>query len=204
LNLILEALPSIFAALMVVLIAYAVGKMVAGLITELLTGMGFNTILVRLGIGKEPEEGSHTPSQVAGYLLLAAIMLFAIFEASNLMGFQALSNLMADLTVFGGRILLGLIILGVGLYLANLASRAVQAGSTAQAGLLSMAVRVAILLLAGSIAIRHMGLANEIINLAFGLILGAIAVAMAVAFGIGGRDIAARKLEEWTSPEKRK
>jgi hypothetical protein len=47
-----------------------------------------------------------------------------------------------------------------------------------------------------------MGLANEIINLAFGLILGAIAVAIAVAFGIGGRDIAARKLEEWTGPKK--
>ena len=43
-----------------------------------------------------------------------------------------------------------------------------------------------------------MGLANEIISLAFGLLLGAVAVAGAIAFGIGGREIAARKLNEWT------
>ena len=42
-----------------------------------------------------------------------------------------------------------------------------------------------------------MGFANEIINLAFGITLGAAAVAVAIAFGIGGRDIAARKLDEW-------
>jgi hypothetical protein len=61
---------------------------------------------------------------------------------------------------------------------------------------------MAIILLSGSIAIRYMGLANEIINLAFGLILGALAVAVALAFGIGGRDIAARKLEEWIDSQK--
>jgi hypothetical protein len=42
-----------------------------------------------------------------------------------------------------------------------------------------------------------MGLANEIINLAFGLLLGAVAVAVAIAFGIGGREIASRRLQEW-------
>jgi hypothetical protein len=64
--------------------------------------------------------------------------------------------------------------------------------------------RIAILVLAGSIAIRYMGLANEIVNLAFGLTLGAVAVAVAIAFGIGGRNVAARKLEEWTADKKEK
>jgi hypothetical protein len=106
------------------------------------------------------------------------------------------------LTVFGGRILFGFIILGIGLYLANLASKAIETSGSAQVGLLSTIARVVILLFAGSIAIRHMGLANEIIQLAFGLTLGAIAVAAAIAFGIGGRDVAARKLEEWTGSRK--
>ena len=47
-------------------------------------------------------------------------------------------------------------------------------------------------------ALRHMGLANEIINLAFGLILGSAAVAVAIAFGLGGRDVAARQLAQWS------
>jgi len=202
LDLILEAIPAIFAAGVVLTIAYVVGKVVAGLITDLLKGIGFNAILMRLGIGKEPEEGKRTPSEIAGYLSLVAIMLFAVFEASDLLGFEALSNMIAELTVLGGHILLGLIIFGIGLYLANLAATTIQASGAAQAGLLALVARVAIIILAGSIAIRHMGLANEIVNLAFGIILGATALAGAIAFGIGGRDIAARKLEEWIGSEK--
>ena len=92
----------------------------------------------------------------------------------------------------------------IGLYLANLASKAIRSSASAQASLVSIIARVAILVLAGSIAIRYIGLANEIVNLAFGLILGAIAIAVAIAFGIGGREVAARKLEEWTAAKKDK
>jgi hypothetical protein len=60
-----------------------------------------------------------------------------------------------------------------------------------------MAAQIFILFLAGAMALRQMGIANEIINLAFGLLLGAMAVALALAFGLGGREIAASQLEEW-------
>lgn len=202
LNLILGAIPAIFAAAIVIVIAYMIGKVLVGLITDLLKGMGFNTILKRLGVGGEPQEGERTPSEMVGYLALVAIMLFAIFEASSLLGFKALSEVMKELTVLGGHIILGLVIFGLGLYLANLASKTIKSGGTAQADLLSRIARIAIILLAGSIALRYTGLANEIINLAFGLILGAIALALAISFGVGGRDLAARKLEEWINPER--
>ena len=204
LNLILGAIPAIFAAAIVIVIAYIIGKVLVGLITDLLTGMGFNTILKRLGVGGEPKEGERTPSEIVGYLVLVAIMLFAIFEASSLLGFKALSEVMKELTVLGGHIILGLVIFGLGLYLANLASKTIQSAGTAQADLLSRIARIAIILLAGSIALRYTGLANEIINLAFGLILGAIALALAISFGVGGRDLAARKLEDWISSGKSK
>jgi hypothetical protein len=104
---------------------------------------------------------------------------------------------------------MGLVIFAVGLYLANLAAKVIQSRDGNQAKLLSAVARIAILLLAGAMALRQMGLANEmalrqmglaneIISLAFGLILGAAAIAVAIAFGIGGRDLAARKLDEWT------
>jgi hypothetical protein len=164
--------------------------------------MGFNAVLNWIGIGREPKEGERTPSEIAGYLVLVTIMLFSVFEASSLLGFKALAEVMKELTVLGGHILLGLVIFGLGLYLANLASKTIQTSGNPQAGLLAGLARMAIILLSGSIAIRYMGLANEIINLAFGLILGALAVAVALAFGIGGRDIAARKLEEWIDSQK--
>ena len=60
------------------------------------------------------------------------------------------------------------------------------------------------MVLSGAIALRQMGLANEIISLAFGLIIGAIALALALAFGFGGREIAAKELEEWIKSMKEK
>ncbi len=197
LNTILGALPAIFAASLVVTIAYLVGCVVAGLVTNLLTGAGFNAILARLGLGKEPAEGERTPSEIVGYLVLVAIMLFAAVEASRLLGFVLLADLVTQFTVFAGQVILGLIIFAIGLYLANLTSKTVLASGAAQARLLALAARVSILVLAGAMALRQMGLANEIINLTFSLLLGAIAVAVALAFGLGGREIAARELEGW-------
>ncbi len=202
LNTILQALPNIFAAILVLVIAYLVAKVVAGLATNLLTAAGFNKILSTIGLGREPGEGERTPSEMVGHLLVVAVMFFAATEAARLLGFEVVRELASQFLVFAGRILLGLIIFGVGLYLANLASSAVRSSRAAEAGLLAMATRIAILVLGGAMALRQMGLANEIINLAFGLTVGAIAVALAIAFGLGGRETAARQLEAWNQKVK--
>jgi len=197
LNVILTALPGIFAAGLLVAIAYVVGRVVSGLITNVLTGIGFNAILARLGLGKEPAEGQRTPSEIVGYLVLVGVMLLASMEAARLLGFALLADLVGDFTVFAGQVILGLIIFGIGLYLANLAAGVVKASGAAQAGLLALATRISIVVLAGAMGLAQMGLASEIINLAFGAVLGAIGVALALAFGLGGREIAARELEQW-------
>jgi hypothetical protein len=204
LDTILGALPAVFAAGLVVAIAYVVGRVVAGLITNLLAGAGFDAVLTRMGLGKEPAEGERTPSEIVGYLVLVAIMLFASIEALRLLGFETVADLVTQFTAFANQVILGLIIFAIGLYLANLAARTVQASGAAQAGLLAMAARVSVLVLAGAMGLRQMGLANEIINVAFGLLLGAIAVAVALAFGLGGRELAARELEEWLRSVKSK
>ncbi len=197
LNTILMALPLIFGALLVLAIAYVVGRAVSSLLSNLLAGIGFDSILVRLGIGREPEKGSTTPSEIVGHLVLVAIMLFASIEAVDMLGLEVLGSLMAEFMVFAGQILLGLVIFGIGLYLADLAAKTVRTSTTAQARLLALATRVSIVVLASAMALRQMGLANEIITLAFGLLLGAIAVAFALAFGIGCRDLAAQVARSW-------
>jgi hypothetical protein len=97
-----------------------------------------------------------------------------------------------------------LIIFAIGLYLANLAATTITATGTAHAGFLSLAARIAIIVFAGAIGLQRMGLANEIVNMAFTLLLGAIAVAGALAFGLGGREIAARELDGWIESFKSK
>jgi len=199
---ILAALPSIFAAALVLVVSYVVGRVVSGLIANLLASIGFNTVLARLGLGKEPAEGQRTPAEIVGYLVLVAIMVFAIIEALQLLGFGAVADLVVQFTVFAGQVILGLVIFAFGLYLANLAAKTVQDSGVAQSGLLALVARGAILALAAAMALRQMGLANEIINLAFGLLLGGIALAAALAFGLGGREVAGRELKEWVDSAK--
>lgn len=204
LEMIVLALPNIFVASLILIISYMIGKVVASLVSNLLSGVGFNTVLSRLGIGKEFDEGKWTPSAIVGYVVLLGIMLFAVMEASDQLGFTQLSQLLSQFILLSGHILLGLIIFAVGLFVANLVSKAILSSSTAQAKLLSLSARLAIIILAGAMGLRQMGLANEIINLAFGLLFGAIAVAVAIALGLGGREIAAREMEEWVKAIKSK
>jgi hypothetical protein len=131
-------------------------------------------------------------------------MLFASIEALRLLGFASVAELVTSFTAFAGQIVLGLIIFAIGLYLANLAANTIVAADTKQTTMLALVARISITVLAGAMALRQMGLADEIINLAFGLLLGAIAVAAALAFGLGGREIAARQLEEWVDSVKEK
>jgi hypothetical protein len=193
----LAAVPNIFAAAVLIGIAVVVGRLVARLVSSLLEGVGFNTLPARLGLRTASGPGGQTPANLVGGLVLGAIVFFAMLEALRLLGFIALAALLSQLIILIGQILLGLIIFAIGLYFANLAARAIASSGMQQAGLLALAARIAILVLAGAVALRQMGLANEIINLAFGLLLGAIAVAVALAFGLGGRESAGRVVERW-------
>jgi hypothetical protein len=212
LNKALTAVPSVFAAVLVLFTAWVVGQVIARLVTNLLTGAGFNTVLARLGVGKdptdfnailsklgvgeEPAEGKKTFSEVAGYLLLVGIMLFASIEALDLVGFTALSSLLLQFANFCGQVILGVMIFSVGLFLGNTVAGAILASGSVHGRLLAALTRTSILVLAGAMALQQMGLARDIITLAFGLVLGAVALAVAIAFGIGGRDVAAQLLKE--------
>ncbi len=197
LNTILSSLPLIFAAMLILALTYVIGRVVSDLVATLLAGIGFNKILVWLGLGQEPAAGQRTPAQIAGMIILAAFMLFAAIEATQVLGFSILSQLVTQFTVFGGQLLTGLLIFAIGLYLANLTARAILASEMGQKGLFALVARMAILVLAGSMALRQVGLAADIINLAFSLILGAAAFAAALAFGLGGRETAAQILADW-------
>lgn len=204
LEMILVALPNIFAAALILFVSYLIGRVIANLVANTLEGIGFNRILFHLGIGSEISEGTWTPSAFTGYLVLVGIMLFAFIEAADQMGFAMLSSIFAQFTVLAGHIVLGLIIFSIGLFLANLVYKTVLSTSTTQAKLLASTARIATIIFVSAMALRQMGLADDIVNLAFGLLIGAIAVAIAIAFGFGGREVAGRELAEWVASMKTK
>ena len=194
---ILQAIPNIFAAALVIAIAFVVGRLVAGLISRILSSIGFDRVLVWLGIGAERAEGAWTPSGVVGYVILVAMLLFATMEGLQLLGFEALADLVSRSTVFAAQILFGLAVFAVGLILSNLAVRAVVATGIVNATLLSVIARASILVLAGAMALLQMGIADQIVIVAFAMLGGALAVAAAIAFGLGGREPARQLMDEW-------
>lgn len=196
LTLILAEVPRLVAAGLTLLIAYVVGRVLAPIITSLLAAAGFDTVPARLGLARSWDV-ARSPSALVGRLVLVIIMLFAAIAALQTIGFAEVAILVTQFTHLGGRILLCLIIFGIGLYLARLAAAALGASGVANAGTLAVVAQGAILVLAGAMALQELGLGEQIITLAFALTLGAIAVASAIAFGVGGRDVAGRELERF-------
>lgn len=200
LNEVLNAIPNIFAAAVLLAIAYFVGRFISELVTRLLAGFGVDRFATNLGLSNV--SGSRDLSSIIGTVIFVGIMLFAATEAANLMGFEDLAALMAELLVFFGQVILGLIVIALGLYFANLADSTIRGSDMQNSALLATVARWAIIILAGTMGLRQMGIADDIITLAFGLLLGAAAVAAAIAFGLGGREIAARELRQMVSKVK--
>ncbi len=213
---ILNALPAIFTAIAILIVAYFLGRFVAELVTSILTSMGFNNIFSILGlptptrrivIPAEPTPStptSRTPSEIAGIIVLVGIMLFAALAAVDILNIPALTTLVAGILIILGRILAGLIVFAIGLFLANLAFNLITSSGNPQARILGQVARVAIIALVSAMALQQIGVASDIVNLAFGLLLGAIAVAIALAFGLGGRDIAHEQVRDWLNSFKSK
>ena len=193
----LAAIPGVLSAALVIGISYFVGRLVADLVAGLLAGIGFDRLLQTMGLNAPATPRGQTPSKIVGTVVMVAIILFATQAALNLLTFTALANLVTQLIVVGGKVLAGLAIFVIGIYLANLAAQLVSSSAGSQSRLLSTVVRVATLVLFGAMALQQMGIALQIVNLAFGLTLGALAVAFALAFGLGGREAAAKVAEDW-------
>ena len=105
-----------------------------------------------------------------------------------------------QITELGGKVIFGTVIIVVGIFLARILSTLVGS-STGESGYAQTIVKYAIIALFTAIGLTFMGLADQIVMMAFGLILGSAAVATAIAFGLGGRDAAARVLERWTDEQ---
>ena len=198
LNMILEAIPGVFAAMLVLGVSYLIGRVVSGLVSNLLASIGFNIVLEKLGLGKAAGSENRNPSAIVGSIVLLLIMLFAATEAAALLGFESLEELIGEVLGVAGHVLFGVLLFGVGLFLASFVAGAIRSSGAPNAAILSTVAQVAILVLTGAVSLRQMGIANEIIQSAFTLTLGALAVAAAIAFGFGGRDLAARQLDQWT------
>ncbi|WP_107667428.1 mechanosensitive ion channel [Cyanothece sp. BG0011] len=235
LNQVLNLLPKLFAATVVLGLAYVGGQYLSDLVTNVLRSVGFNNIFQWLGIAQTPTPPptpptptettevpptvppatatdttpistaktptpttpTRTPSEIAGIIVLVVVMLLASLTAVDILKIEALKVVVGALLAIAGQVLVGLAILALGLYLANLCFNLITNSGTRQAKFLGHTARISILIFVVAMALQQMGIAPNIVNLAFGLLVGGIAAAIALAFGLGGREVAGEQLREW-------
>jgi hypothetical protein len=221
---VLDIIPQILTAAGILAVAYVVSQFIGDLVSNLLSGLGFNNIFRTLGLNSlhdsttatttttpppagiptsrgtiVPSTHKQTPSEVAGLVARIGVMLVAAVAATGVLGIDALTQLVNGLLQIAGQVLAGVVVFAIGLYLANLAYKVVASSGTQQSRTLAQIARLAIIVFVGAMALQQMGIAASIVNLAFGLMLGAIAVAVAISFGLGGRDVASEQLRDWLS-----
>jgi hypothetical protein len=194
---ILAAIPKIVVAIAVLFIAYMVARVIADLVANLLSNAGFDKLAARFSLGQISETPAVSPSKLVGYVALVAIMLVATLAAVGLLGWNAMVVMLTAFIVFLARLLVGLIVLVVGAFLANLAGRIIMNTGLEQKRVLSLLARVAIIVFAVAMALDQVGVANDVVNMAFGLLLAGAALAAALAFGLGGTDVAKYQLVRW-------
>ena len=193
LNKIVEALPNIFMAIAILVVTYFIMRMVAGIVKGLIENTQINQLPAKVGL--QETMGNKKISDLVGYAIIFFAMLFASIAAADLLGFEAISAIITMFIAFGANIILGAIILFIGFWLANIIAGVVERSEKGSQFLANI-VRVLIMGLVLAMGLKAMGIADSIVNLAFGLTLGAVAVAFALSFGLGGRDAAARLLSK--------
>lgn len=194
LALLMEAVPRIVAAGLILGVTWMVASFASRLLASLLANVGLDTLPAKLNA--QHAFRNTAPSTLVGRIALAFAMLFATVEAGNQLGFMRFSDIIGTFIEFAGDVLLGSVILVIGFMLANLAHAAIVRAS-GQRTVVAQVARFAILGIVLAMGLRAMGIADDIVNLAFGLTLGAVAVALALAFGLGGREAAGRLASRW-------
>ena len=191
----LEAIPNIFAAGIVLTLAFFIARFAADALTRLLPATGVDKVGDKMGLSQEVI-GTTSISKITGMVAFVAIMVFGVIEAAKLLNFDVLSGLLQQILELSGRILLGSAVIVAGIVAADFVAGIVQRSKDAARW--APFLRIAIIVLAAAMGLRQMGLANEIINMGFALMIGALAVGTAIAIGWGGKDTAGRLLEKWT------
>ncbi len=195
-NPILGSIPNIFGAVILLVVAFLIAKVVRGLVKDVLVGLGFNKVPAAIGLSNLPADGDRSASAFVGHLAFLSIMFYAVIEAANILSFELLANTVQTVAIVGGRIIGGIVILAIGMYIANIVANVIKDSGVANANLLATVARVSILFFVGAMALNRMGVADDIVSRGFTLLLGAVAVAAAIAFGFGGKEFASNALNK--------
>lgn len=192
-------LPNLAVSALVVVLGVFIGRLLRGVVASALRNLGFDDLAYRLGfphLTARPDRLGE-PSELLGFLVQAAIVLLAAAQACDNLQLDAWSHYInGALGYLLKHVLVSVAIVAVGVSIGNyvrdlVRARGVAGGPVApQNRWLAEFARYAVLVLAFTMAVHQLEVAPEFVLLAFGLLFGGLCLAMALAFGLGARDVA--------------
>lgn len=193
--------PRLAAALGILLVGVVVAKMVERATDFALRRIGFDRWMQEGGVTEALERAGTNldPSSVLAKLVFWTVMLLAILLAANALGITAISILFAELLAYVPNVIAAVIVLVLGLLLGEFIKDLVLASAGGLQGShnLARAAKGAIILLAVFMALEQLDIAQDIVLVFFIAVVGAAALAAGIAFGLGGREIAAQIASDW-------
>ncbi len=185
-----NAIPKVLVATIIMIIFVVGGRFLSELLKDLLDSLNLNQVMQKAGL--TAVTGKTNIERLIANIVYAFIILFGLVTAIEKLEFTKLSEMMNTVIELGGNILFGLVILAIGNWVANVASKNFLKSDDNP--FVANIIKVAILAIFLAIGLRRMGIADDIINLAFGITLGAVALTVVLAFGLGGREAAGKQM----------
>jgi hypothetical protein len=196
-------LPTLLGALIILTVGWMIAKTLRKVVNRALEAIHFDKLADKAGITEILNKGGLKTSAVgvmSGLVYWLAIIMVLVVVV-NALGLPQASNVLETLFAYIPNVIAALFVLVVGMFLANLVSGIVHTAagnaSLSRPEMLAAASRWAIIIFAGTISLRELGIATLLVTTTFNIILGGVCLALALAFGLGGRDTAAKYLEEW-------
>ena len=196
-------LPTLFGALIILTVGWVIAKALRRVVNQALKAIHFDKLAEKAGISEILSKGGLKTSAIevmSGLVYWLAIIMVLVIVV-NALGLQQASNVLESLFAYIPNVIAALFVLIVGMFLANLVSGIVHTAagnaSLPKPGLFAAVSKWAIIIFAGTISLRELGIATLLVTTTFNIILGGVCLTLALAFGLGGRDAATRYIEEW-------
>ncbi|HET9425916.1 MAG TPA: mechanosensitive ion channel [Gemmatimonadaceae bacterium] len=202
-----QIVPAVIGASIIIFAGYLLAKVLERLTERLLKKLGLNRMLQRGGVIQAVERsGTHVnPTRVIANLVFWFVMFAVILLAANALGLDTLANVMGTLVSYVPSVIAAIVIILVGIILGGFVEGFIAASAGAVHGGRSLARlgRASVILLSIFMALQELGIATEIVTTAFAILFGAVALAMALSFGLGNRELAGEITREWYERYKR-
>src|ERR671913_1985292 len=188
--------PQLIGAIVILIVGYVVAKILQAVVARVLKAVGFDGWMEKGGIKQffDRAQTRETPATVLGKLVFWLVFIIAITMAADALGIRQVSQVLAQLVAYIPSIIAAILILVLAALLANFLAGVVR-GATGS-DLLSNIARYAIVVYAAFAAITELGIAVELTAPTFLIVLGAVALAAAIAFGFGAQGVARDMVEK--------